>query len=72
VNTVFKQFEDANGKVDLQMAKIIWVVLNCMWLGVGMYKMSYMRLLPTTSADWVGSVPFKQMMEGSIMPVQWS
>jgi len=54
------------------MAKLIWIALNLLWLGVGMYKMSYMRLLPTTSADWAGSVSFKQMVETSIIPSKWT
>ena len=30
---------------------------------MGLYKMSVMGLLPMTSADWVGSVVRKEVME---------
>ena len=55
--------------VDLTMPKILYVILNMIWLGVGLYKMSQMRLLPTTSADWSGRIVWKEMMEISSIPV---
>lgn len=57
--------------VDLQQAKLVYVGLNLVWLVVGLYKMSSMRLLPTTSADWAGSVVWKEMMESSSIPATW-
>jgi hypothetical protein len=54
--------------VDTQMAKAIYVAINLVWLGVGLYKMSAMRLLPTTSADFADSVVWKDMMETSSIP----
>ena len=53
---------------DLQMPKLLFIALNLVWLGVGMYKLSSMKLLPTTSADWTGSVVWKEMMETSSIP----
>ena len=53
---------------DLQMAKLLFVALNLVWLGVGKYKLSSMKLLPTTSADWTGSVVWKEMMETWSIP----
>lgn len=52
----------------LHMPKLLYVVLNLIWLGVGLYKMGSMRLLPTTSADWSGSVVWKELMEISSVP----
>ena len=66
--TVFSKFEDVSGKVDLTMPKVIYIILNLFWLGVGLYKMSQMRLLPTTSADWSGRVVWKENMEISSIP----
>lgn len=57
--------------VDLQLAKLIYVGLNIVWLMVGLYKMSSMRLLPTTSADWTGTIVWKEMMESSSIPATW-
>ncbi len=64
----FAKFEDADGKVDLQMPKIIFAVLNLVWLFVGLYKMSNMRLLPTYSSDYSGRIVWKEMMEVSSIP----
>eukprot|EP00542_Grammatophora_oceanica_P015678 CAMPEP_0194030116 /NCGR_PEP_ID=MMETSP0009_2-20130614/3703_1 /TAXON_ID=210454 /ORGANISM="Grammatophora oceanica, Strain CCMP 410" /LENGTH=182 /DNA_ID=CAMNT_0038670001 /DNA_START=87 /DNA_END=632 /DNA_ORIENTATION=+ len=56
--------------VDLQLAKLAFVALNLVWLGIGLYKMASMRLLPTTSADWTGQIVWKEMMEASSIPPQ--
>lgn len=55
-------------KVELTTAKLIFVALNLVWLGVGLYKMSTMRLLPTTSADFVYKIGWKEMMETTSIP----
>lgn len=65
-----KTFASLEG-VDLQTAKLIYVALNLVWLAVGLYKMSVMRLLPTTSADWTGSIVWKEMLESSSIPATW-
>ncbi|VEU34517.1 unnamed protein product [Pseudo-nitzschia multistriata] len=54
--------------VDAQMAKSIYVAINLAWLGIGLYKMSAMRLLPTTSADFADAIVWKDMMETSSIP----
>ena len=41
------------GKVDLTMAKLTFVGLNLALLGVALYKLSTLGLLPITAADWV-------------------
>ena len=53
---------------DLQMPKLLYLVLNLVWLAIGMYKLNSMKLLPMTSADWTGSVVWKEMMETSSIP----
>jgi len=58
----------ANLDVDTQMAKAVYIAINLVWLGVGLYKMSAMRLLPTTSADFADSIVWKDMMETSSIP----
>lgn len=68
ISKAFTKFEDADGKVDLNMPKIIFAVLNLLWLFVGLYKMSKMRLLPTYSSDWSGRIVWKEMMEISSIP----
>jgi hypothetical protein len=58
----------ANLDVDTQLAKLIFVGLNLVWLAIGMYKMISLRLLPTTSADFLDSVVWKDMSETSSIP----
>mmetsp|Transcript_14363 Transcript_14363/g.40874 ORF Transcript_14363/g.40874 Transcript_14363/m.40874 type:complete len:183 (-) Transcript_14363:85-633(-) len=53
---------------DTQLPKLIYALLNITWLLVGLYKMSSMRLLPTTSADWADRVVWKEMMESTSIP----
>ena len=52
----------------LQIPKLIYLALNLVFLCVGLYKMSSMRLLPTTSADWISKIEWKQMLESSSIP----
>ena len=58
----------AEQNADVSVPKLIFVALNLVWLGIGLHKMSSMRLLPTTSADWTGSIVWKEMMEISSIP----
>lgn len=64
----FAKFEDSDGKVDLTTPKIIFAALNMIWLFVGLYKMSNMRLLPNYSSDWSGRIVWKEMLEISSIP----
>ena len=66
LNKTFAPMEEQNA--DVQIPKLIFLALNLIWLGVGLYKMSSMRLLPTTSADWTGSIVWKEMMETTSIP----
>lgn len=66
LDKTFGPMQDQNA--DVQMPKLIFVALNLAWLGLGLYKMSSMRLLPTTSADWTGSIVWKDMMETTSIP----
>ena len=63
-----QQFAALQGDVDLTTPKLIFVALNLVWLGVGLYKMSSMRLLPTTSADYAYKILWKDMMERTSIP----
>jgi ER membrane protein complex subunit 4 len=57
-----------NLDVDTQMAKAVYIGINLVWLAIGLYKMSSMRLLPTSSADFADSLEWKDMMETSSIP----
>jgi ER membrane protein complex subunit 4 len=64
--TIDKAF--GNLELDSQMPKLIYAACNLAWLALGLYKMSSMRLLPTTSADWTDSIVWKDMLETSSIP----
>mmetsp|Transcript_8410 Transcript_8410/g.18181 ORF Transcript_8410/g.18181 Transcript_8410/m.18181 type:complete len:192 (-) Transcript_8410:197-772(-) len=68
VPNAFRSCEDPDGKVDLTSSKALFVLMNLVWLGVGLYKMATMKLLPLTSADWEGYVVWKHVMETSSIP----
>ncbi|CAM9774626.1 unnamed protein product [Phaeothamnion confervicola] len=69
VQKVFKPLED--GKVDLTVAKLIFVALNVFGLATALYKCGTMGLLPLTSADWAHYLPHKHPAEASGVPLQW-
>ena len=58
----------ASLELDTNMPKLVYAACNLAWLALGLYKMSSMRLLPTTSADWTDSIVWKDMMETSSIP----
>mmetsp|Transcript_29589 Transcript_29589/g.62199 ORF Transcript_29589/g.62199 Transcript_29589/m.62199 type:complete len:195 (+) Transcript_29589:200-784(+) len=68
VTNAFRSCEDPDGNVDLSSSKALFVVLNLVWLGVGLYKMATMKLLPLTSADWEGYVVWKEVLETTSLP----
>ena len=63
-----QQFGALQQDVDLTTPKLIFLALNLVWLGIGLYKMSSMRLLPTTSADYTYKIAWKEMMETTSTP----
>ncbi|KAL7555950.1 hypothetical protein ACA910_015249 [Epithemia clementina (nom. ined.)] len=58
----------SNAEDILQMPKLLFIALNLVWLALGLYKMSTMRLLPITSADWTHRIVWKDMMETTSIP----
>ena len=68
VSNAFRSCEDPDGKLDLTSSKALFILMNLAWLGVGLYKMATMKLLPLTSADWEKYVVWKHVMETSSIP----
>lgn len=69
ITNIFK-LESTFGALDCDTStpKMIFIALNLVWLAIGLYKMSSMRLLPTTSADFLDYVVWKDMSELSSIP----
>jgi hypothetical protein len=61
----FRSFEG----VDTKIPKLIFVAFQILSLGVALYKLQSMGLLPATSADWTSFIPDKNIIQKSGIPV---
>ena len=50
------------------MPQLVYLILNLVWLAIGLYKMKSMNLLPVTSADWNGRILWKHILEQTSIP----
>jgi hypothetical protein len=66
--TTFTPFKAIVGRsgVDLTLPKIVFLLMNMASMMMGMYKLTSMGLLPTSSSDWLAFLPHKQMAEYSL------
>ena len=58
-------FAAVEGKTNLTQAKLLYLVLSLVGLGMGLYKVNSMGLLPVTSADWVSMLEQPEAAEVS-------
>nr|GLL30072.1 ER membrane protein complex subunit 4 [Ipomoea trifida] len=63
VGKVFEPYKDS--KVDLLGPKLLFIALNLAGLGLGIWKLNTLGLLPTHPSDWVSSLPPPQEVEYS-------
>lgn len=70
VSAEFEKVDD--GTVKLLVPKLIYVAVNCVFLGMGLWKCGKMGLLPTTSADYVSYLGSRPPVEYSTAPVTWA
>ena len=68
IQKTFSHLFDPNMENNLTTPKFVFFVINLVWLAMGLYRMSTMRLLPTTSADWTHRIVWKDMMELTSIP----
>ena len=52
-NEVFRRFETEGTKNQLWLVKTCYVLMNCVALALGVWKVNGMGLLPTTRSDWL-------------------
>ncbi|KAK6927669.1 TMEM85/ER membrane protein complex subunit 4 [Dillenia turbinata] len=63
VGKVFEPYKDS--KIDLLGPKLLFIALNLVGLGIGVWKLNTLGLLPTHVSDWVSSLPPAQEVEFS-------
>ena len=52
-NEVFRRFETEGTRKTLWLIKACYVLMNCVALALGIWKVNGMGLLPTTRSDWL-------------------
>ncbi|KAG6387896.1 hypothetical protein SASPL_153091 [Salvia splendens] len=57
---VFEPYKD--NRVDLMLPKLVFIALNLVGLGLGVWKLNTLGLLPTHVSDWVSSLPPAQVL----------
>ncbi len=62
-NTVFSRFESEGTKAKMWQVKIIYILMQCSLLALGIYKINGMGLLPTTRSDWLAWEKERQPLE---------
>ncbi|KAI9284967.1 transmembrane protein 85-like protein [Umbelopsis sp. AD052] len=68
VNQTFERFEPTGAaknhpEASLLTSKATFLALQLVTIGLGIYKVNAMGLLPTTTSDWLAFMPPKQIME---------
>lgn len=62
-NAVFSKFESAGSYGQMLGIKLAYVVMQLLLLGLGVYKVNSMGLLPTTRSDWLAWETERQPLE---------
>lgn len=62
-NSAFTRFETDSMKSKMLGVKIVYVLMQCSLLALGIYKVNSMGLLPTTRSDWLAWESERQPLE---------
>ena len=62
-NEVFRRFESEGTRKQLWVVKACYVLMNCVALSLGIWKVNGMGLLPTTRSDWLAWETERQPLE---------
>lgn len=62
-NAMFSKFESAGTTSQMLGIKAIYILMQCLLLGLGVYKVHMMGLLPTTRSDWLAWETERQPLE---------
>jgi len=53
IQNVFARFETEGTKQQIIMVKLVYIAMNLLAMGLGIWKVNGMGLLPTTRSDWL-------------------
>ncbi|KAK9472818.1 uncharacterized protein V1510DRAFT_416156 [Dipodascopsis tothii] len=53
VNPMFARFQSETNSAEILKAKLVFILLNLLTIGVGIWKMGTMGVLPTKRSDWL-------------------
>ncbi|KAF1813545.1 hypothetical protein P152DRAFT_323558 [Eremomyces bilateralis CBS 781.70] len=70
VQGAFQRFETEGTKSRLLLVKIVYVLMNILLMGLGIYKVNAMGLLPTTRSDWLAWEAQRDYLERAY-PALW-
>ncbi|EXJ81002.1 hypothetical protein A1O3_07290 [Capronia epimyces CBS 606.96] len=62
-NLAFSRFESPGTRSQMLGIKAVYVLMQCLLLGLGIYKVNSMGLLPTTRSDWLAWETERQPLE---------
>ena len=62
-NAQFTRFESAGNRTQMIGVKALYVLMQCLLLALGVYKVNSMGLLPTTRSDWLAWEYQRQPLE---------
>ncbi|OXV08662.1 hypothetical protein Egran_03571 [Elaphomyces granulatus] len=62
-NTAFAKFETDGTRAKLRGVKAVYVLMQLLLLGLGVWKVNTMGLLPTTRSDWLAWESERQPLE---------
>ncbi|PKS05885.1 hypothetical protein jhhlp_007716 [Lomentospora prolificans] len=65
-NQAFARFESDTNRSQIVPIKLVYVAMQILSLGVGVWKINSMGLLPTTRSDWLAWEPQREPLEYAI------
>lgn len=66
MNNVFSRFETPGIKTQLLGVKAVFVAMNLLAMGLGIWKVNGMGLLPTTRSDWLAWESAREWLEVAV------
>lgn len=67
INQTFQRFETDRTKQQFLLVKLAYVGCNLLLLGLGIWKVNAMGLLPTTRSDWLAWESAREPLERGYM-----